>query len=253
MQMLLAEVPLAKPAVSTLPESLAAGIAGVVNAWAIHPEVATYLSCYIIDHRITRIIEFGAGSSSAVFSDAMSHIGGGMLTSFEENPAWCREAWEKVVRHSSVDALLVEAKTRLRLDRRGCYFGYDLPVIGPERLQAQFVFVDAPHGSLGRAGGVHAIIDSLPQGAVLFFDDTARQKDQQTIARLLRRYPHLTLTGHSSSLGRGLTMLTVSVPTGGRVKLDVSATCSEMVSLLRARKAIRKVRSVAAGKIEQAA
>jgi predicted O-methyltransferase YrrM len=253
MKSLLSDVPLEKLGVEALPDRLSTVISTITNAWAIHPETAIYLSRFILERRITRVIEFGAGSSSIVFSSAMSHIGGGALTSIEENSSWCQQAWGLVERHSSVDARLIEAKTRLKLDSRGCYFGYDLPVIPPERLQVQVVFIDAPHGSLGRAGGVHAIIDSLPSGAMIFFDDTARRRDQETIVRLLRRYPQLTVTGHSSSLGRGLTVLTVREPTRGRVKRDVSATCSEMLSLLRDRKTIRKIRSVAAEKIEQAA
>lgn len=249
----LPDIPLSQPVGTSLPDHLSAEVDGLSNPWAIHPDTARYLSRYIIGNRITRIIEFGAGASSVVFSNSMAHVGGGKLTSFEENPVWCHDAWDKVRRVANVDSQLVGVRTRLKLDRRGCYFGYDLPELPEGRLAADLVFIDAPHGSMGRAGGAHAVIDRLPAGAVLFFDDTSRPRDQQTISLLLRRYPHLEVTGHSSSLGRGLTAVTVREKATGRCNADLSATCLEVLSLFRAGKVIRKVRSKSAESIEQAA
>ena len=190
----------------TVPEVEA--IAGTLtNPWSISAEAARIVARIAIIHGASRVLEFGAGMSSRVLASALGATGGGMLTSIEENPTWCIEAWRCAEATGGVDAQLVRGRVRLKIDRRGIYYGYgDIPEIAA-RGPYDFLFVDAPWGGYGREGPVYSAIGNLVPGALIVLDDARRPREQRCLRRWLLNYPQLVLLANDLSVARGIAVL----------------------------------------------
>ena len=182
-------------------------IEGLSNPWSISEEAARVLARIVVQERRTRILEFGAGMSSRILAAVLGEIGGGRLTSVEENPAWCEEAWTLVQQSPNVDAALIPASVHLKLDRRGIYYGYAQLLAIAKRGPYDLVFVDAPWGIYGRDGALHAAIESVHHGGIVVLDDSARAREQRTLRRWILNYPNLKLVANDTCVGRGLAVL----------------------------------------------
>lgn len=228
-------------------------ISGIRNSWAVHPDVARYLASLTISGKRRNILEFGAGSSSRVFANALAAIGGGTLTSVEERPDWCEEAWREVRTTAGLDAMLVPATTHIKIDQRGMYFMYQFDERCLARGPFDLLFIDAPHGSLGRDGGLHAAFSSLADGCLVVVDDAARRREQRTVRRWLSLYPQMKMLAFEPNYGRGVAVLEKRLNRAdGKVRFSPSAIATSVVDIVRARRAIRGQRATASADIEQA-
>lgn len=205
----------------------------ISDPWVVSAETARVLARAILSERATRIIEFGAGMSSRIIAAALEELGGGMLTSLEENPRWCTESWSAVSATYGLDAELIPGRVRLTLGSSGPYYGYrDL-----ERLAARapfdFAFIDAPYGPLGRDGALHACYEALVPGALIMLDDAARPREQGVIRRWLATYRDLRLDANDATIGRGIAILRKTGGKGGRGRLDGFVWRSAAVDMMR--------------------
>lgn len=182
-------------------------VEGLSNPWSVSAEVARVLACLVVEERRTRVLEFGAGMSSRVFAAALEEVGGGYLTSVEENPAWCEEAWALVEQSPNVDAVLIPASVHLKLDGRGIYYGYAQAAEIARRGHYDLVFVDAPWEGYGRDGGLHAAFSSIVPGGLIVLDDARRVREQRTLRRWMLNYPELSLVANDADVERGLAVL----------------------------------------------
>lgn len=188
-------------------EAVEAIISGIENPWSISPETGRALARTVTVEGVNRVLEFGAGASSRVLAAALQSIGGGRITSVEENPEWCEEDWSAVEAAPGLDAELIVDHVRLKIGRHGFYYGYGRR--GPISRRGPFdlVFVDAPPGIFGRDGPLHAAFASLRPGALIILDDAARAREQRTLRRWLLSYPSLELVANDPDVGRGLAIL----------------------------------------------
>lgn len=180
------------------------------SSWPIPSETAGVLARLVIELRLTRILEFGAGTSSIVFANALAHIGGGFLTSVEEDPRWCGELFNRAQSVPRVDTRLIASRVYFRASRRGgLYHGYDDAAATEvaERGPYTLVLIDAPDGYFGRDGALHLAFHSLAPGALIVVDDSKRRKERDTIARWLATYPGLVLLADAPALGHGTAVL----------------------------------------------
>jgi predicted O-methyltransferase YrrM len=182
-------------------------LGGLTNRWSISPETGSVLVRIVIREQRRSILEFGAGMSSRLLAAALEEIGGGRLTSVEENPAWCEVAWEKVEQTRDTDTALIPASIRLKVDCNGIYYGYEQLAAIKQRGPYDLVFVDAPWGGYGRDGALHSVIGSIVTGGLIVLDDAARIGEQRVLRRWLLRYPNLSLVANDDSVGRGVAVL----------------------------------------------
>lgn len=192
----------------TYPE-IEAIIETIDNSWAISPGLARIIGRVIIQGHRTRILEFGAGVSSWILAASLKRLGGGRLTSVEENPKWCESIWQEVTRTTKVSSCLIPAGTSLTLNRRGLYYAYKAAPRSriAERGPYDLVFVDAPWGGFGRDGALNACVEHLEPGALIVVDDTARIREQRTIRRWMIQHSALELLAHDESTARGVSIL----------------------------------------------
>jgi predicted O-methyltransferase YrrM len=206
---------------------------------AITPALGRVLARLVVGQRRSRILEFGAGSSSVVFARALSLIGGGRLTSVEQMPKWCAERWASVQGIASVDARMIQADPRLTFGRGGLYYAYDvdkdlLAARGPYDL----VFIDAPQSFYGRDGSLHLAYENLAPGAVIVLDDAARPSERHAIERWLAIYPGLSLEVHDREFAsRGIAVLAHSGDKSVRTSMKSIRTS---VSDYRKRRVLRR-------------
>ncbi len=105
------------------------------------------------------------------------------------------------------NAVLIPASIRLKVDRRGVYYGYDQIAQIADRGPFDLIFVDAPWGGYGRDGALHAAYETLREGGLILLDDADRTREQRTIRRWLLNYPRLSLVANDRATGRGLAVL----------------------------------------------
>lgn len=182
-------------------------IEGLSNPWSVSVETARVLARLVVEEQHSSILEFGAGMSSRIFAAALEELGGGRLTSVEENPAWCEDAWILVEQSPNVDALLIPASVHLKLDGRGIYYGYEQVTEISRRGPYDLVFVDAPWGGYGRDGALYIAIECLSPGGLIVLDDAQRVREKRSLRRSMLNYPGLTLTANVGSVGRGIAIL----------------------------------------------
>ena len=179
------------------------------SAWPITPGMGRLLARLVVQGRRRRILEFGAGSSSLVFARALSLVGGGRLTSLEQEPAWCADRWRIVRAQDGVDAELVPVRPRLTLGRAGVAHVFtDARAAVARRAPYDLVFVDAPQGWYGRDGALPLALPHLAPGAWIVLDDAQRGQEQWTVSRWLDACPALRLVAFDPEFGgRGMAIL----------------------------------------------
>lgn len=162
------------------------------------------LVAHLVLHRsIHNVLELGAGSSSIVLARSLMMAGGGRLTSVEQSPQWCREAWERVTETPRVDAHLVAALPAFRMLPSGpCHLYATAQGVVAERGPYDLVLVDAPQWYYGRDGALPLAARSLSPGALIVVDDAGRPQERWTIRRWLQTYPGVTLIAFDPDFGR---------------------------------------------------
>lgn len=192
----------------TLPPGLSRVLPTGSSLYEIAPQLGRLLANLVLRDGRRRVLEFGAGASSEVLATALAETGGGMLTSIEADPAWCRDRWS-AVEATGADAVLVPAILRFAISPLGAYFAQPaaIPAVR-DRGPFDLVVVDAPDGRHGRTGTLHQVAPWLARGALVVVDDAARPLIQGMLAGWLRIYRGLTLLGQDTSFGgRGVAVL----------------------------------------------
>lgn len=148
----------------------------------------------ISEYQLSNVIEFGAGSSSAVIANALAKIGGGELTSVEQNPEWCSDRWEKVKSVEDVDSEMIVSAPKPTVSISGCYFGYkNIEKTIEKRSKFNLLFIDGPQYFIGREGTLPSVLPHLSNGAFIVLDDAGRSDEQQAVYSWLKSYPGLKL------------------------------------------------------------
>lgn len=199
------------------------------DRWVISPELATLLFRLVTEYRLRRILEFGAGASSGVFAAALAEIGGGSLTSVEQQPEWCADQWHVVESRREVDPLLIHAQPQLSSGRGGVYYAFKQAESAiAQRAPYDLMLVDAPQYFYGRDGALHLAHPYLAEGAFIILDDARRSAERWSMRRWLRTYPGLTLRLYDRGLGgRGVAVLQATGPL--KPRLDVVSVGSSSV------------------------
>lgn len=196
------------------------------DAWSISPELGVVLFRLVTEHHKSRVLEFGAGSSSVVLAAALAQAGGGKLTSIEEDPTWCAERWDGVQRTAVLDAELIASRPEPAFGSAGPSYTYRsaasrIDARGPYDL----VLIDAPQYYYGRDGALHLSYMHLPVGAFIVLDDARRSGEWWSIRRWLRTYRGLELRLYDPAFGgKGIAILQVARPL--RPHLDALAIVS---------------------------
>jgi predicted O-methyltransferase YrrM len=179
------------------------------ETYAIAPAMRNFLELLVEVQQPRSVLEFGAGASSIVLARALARRGGGRLTSVEQRPEWCAEAWAAVAAVREVDARLVHSTPRLRIAWDGVSYVYRTaaPILR-ERGPYDLVLIDAPQWYYGRDGSLHLAHPHLRAGALVVLDDAGRKGERWTLSRWLRTYPGLRLVLYEPGFaGRGLAVL----------------------------------------------
>ncbi len=82
-------------------------IGPTLSTWTISQAHARFLARLVLEIRPARVLEFGAGYSSVVLARALQEIGGGQLSSVDQDPEWCARLWSQVSQARNVDARLI--------------------------------------------------------------------------------------------------------------------------------------------------
>jgi len=196
-------------------------VEGLSNSYSISPEMGQVLARIIVQEERTDVLEFGAGMSSQVIAAAVAENGGGRLTSVEENPEWCEEAWGLVRDAANLDALLLQGVVRLTVDGRGIYYGYAPLSRMEERGPYDLMFLDAPWGRFGRDGGLHLAMNHLAIGGLIVLDDARRRREQKSLHRWMVTYPDLRLVCNDLDAARGIAVLRKEAPAAAGSKPDL--------------------------------
>jgi predicted O-methyltransferase YrrM len=198
--------------------------------FTLTPALARFLGRLVIDGGRRRIVEFGAGASSRVFAAALSHVGGGQLTSVEESPKWCSEAWSDVERTPGVDARLIVSPLVRRTSAHGPMFVYrGIDAALSDRGPFDLALIDGPQGCFGRDGSLLSVLPLLSPGAVVILDDAGRWKERATLRRWLATIPAMTPVAIDNGFGgRGVAVLRLAGEP--RVRVSPSVFVSRAVS-----------------------
>jgi predicted O-methyltransferase YrrM len=228
----------------TLPPGLSRVLPSGQDLYEIAPHLGRLIANLVLQDGRRRVLEFGAGASSEVLATALAATGGGMLTSIEADPVWCRDRWS-AVEATGADAVLVPATLRFAISSFGAYFAQPAAMAAVrERGPFDLVIIDAPDGRHGRTGTLHQVAPWLARGALVVVDDTARPFIQGMLTGWLRIYRGLTLLGQDVSFGgRGVAVLRWD---GGPAAFSVRSwltSAYEALSLERRRRERRRRRA----------
>lgn len=214
-----------------LPHEVGASLPDDTSAFAVSRPLAKLLAHLIIDLRLNRILEFGAGASSWVIAKSLQAIGGGELTSLEQNPKWCAELWERILAVPCVEGRLVHHQPKWHFCRAGLVFGYEEILENVAQSKGyDLAFVDAPQGYYGRDGALLAAARLVRPGGLIVLDDAERWKERWTIRRMLRALPNLECIYKDSHFGRaGIAVFAVSNDRHGQVRLSL-LNCLESIT-----------------------
>lgn len=169
----------------------------------------------ITHHGRRRLLEFGAGASSRVAAAALAHVGGGRLTTVEQDPDWCAGLWDAVLAADTIDAdMIVAQRPSPRLNVHGLMHGYfDAGPAIAERGPYDAVLIDAPQGCYGRDACLWLALPRLTPGALVFLNDAARWKQRLTLDRWRRTLPSAELIDDDASVGPfGAAVLRIADP-----------------------------------------
>jgi predicted O-methyltransferase YrrM len=179
------------------------------GGWAIDRYLGRALANAIVLHKPRSVLELGAGTSSVLLATALDAIGGGKLTSVEQDPSWCRDKWKQVEAFNTVNALMVPSTPTTTLGRMGlfAYHRYAKKFV-ESRAPYDMVLIDAPQYYLGREGAIPLIYEGLSIGALIFLDDAARDGERWALWKWLKTYPGLQLEYYDAGFGlKGLAIL----------------------------------------------
>ncbi len=184
-------------------ERLLRAIQACPGGWSIDHALARILVNAVTLGDRRRILEFGAGSSSVLLATALQEIGGGRLTTVEQDPTWCADRWREVESFADVDSMLVASPPVDRLGRLG-WFAVHRSARSTVRERAPYdlVLVDGPQYYRGRDGAMPVAYDLLAPGCLIVMDDASRSGERLAIWKWLKSYPGLSLEHYDQAFNR---------------------------------------------------
>jgi hypothetical protein len=207
------------PDVSDLPAGVRGALPPAETSYALARPTAAGWARAVTRLGCRRLLEYGAGASSRVAAEALRAVGGGRLTTVEQDPTWCVELWAQTRSVATVDAAMVVAgRPTARWTRHGLMHGYfDTAGELAERGPYDAVLIDAPQGCYGRDAGLWLALPHLSAGAIVMLDDAGRWKERLTLKRWRRAIPSAELVAYDATIGAsGAAVLRVHKPTEAR-------------------------------------
>jgi predicted O-methyltransferase YrrM len=180
-----------------------------LGRWPVSRPMARCLARLIAGLPRRSILEFGAGWSSLVLSQALAAAGGGRLTSVEHQPQYMADGvWDRVARTPGVDAKLIVTGLHRRLSTHGLTWSYrDVRRMIAPRAPFDLVLIDGPPGQYGRSSPLHDAFPLLAPGAVIVLDDAARGRERAAMNWWLTTYPGLGRVVFDTDAERGIAVL----------------------------------------------
>jgi glycosyltransferase involved in cell wall biosynthesis/predicted O-methyltransferase YrrM len=161
------------------------------GGWAIHRSTAVELTARLDARRPRRILEVGSGTSTAVLAaGAAAH--GAELVTLEHEPRWYRRTQallERLGLADRVDLRLAGLAPRRCADSDN-HLWYATELEGP----FDFVFVDGPPRSAGRAGVLFSIFGQLAEGWEVWLKNGHRRDERDCVARWREHLPVTAVT-----------------------------------------------------------
>lgn len=188
---------------------LASEVSASSGGWAVDQEFGRVLALAIELSGCRNVLEFGAGTSSVIIATALETVGGGKLTSIEQDPSWCREKWDLVQQKQGVDAAMITGFPNRVWSRLGRHFAFcgiknEVAARGPFDL----VVVDAPQFFFGREGALPLVHEHLAKGAFILLDDAERLSEKWAVWQWLHSFPGLKLAYRNDRFGeKGIAIL----------------------------------------------
>jgi predicted O-methyltransferase YrrM len=217
-----------------------------LGKWPVSRPMAHCLARLVAGLHRRSVLEFGAGWSSLVLSQALAAAGGGRLTSVEHQPQYMAEGlWDRVARTPGVDARLVVTDLHRRLSTHGLIWSYrDVRRKIAARAPFDLMLIDGPPGQYGRSSPLHDALPLLAPGAVIVLDDAARGGERAAMNWWLATYPGLRRVVFDTQTERGIAVF-VYEGTGGR-RLAARAFAATFLDQWRALQRARRARTAAA-------
>lgn len=198
--------------------------APAADAWTIPVELAALLRQIVDEIRPRAILEFGAGSSTAVLAEALAAIGGGALTCVDQQ-SHLASAWlDKARAAGNVDLQVIDSPIELRLTNNGIIFTYTAAREAIlDRGPYDLVFIGAPQTAWGRHCTLPLVYGSLNDRALVVVDDGGRRMTRALVRRWMKTHGSLQVMKSDRKLGgRGVMVLVRS----GRLLRRTSVVCS---------------------------
>jgi hypothetical protein len=183
------------------------------GSWSIARDTARGLAMIVHAAKPRLVLEFGSGTSTAVFARLCAQRGGdARVISVEENARYADRTRELLASFGLSDwATVIHAPVRRRRIDGWVGFGYDLDgtdiarTVGHDRVD--FIFIDGPATWLRRRGdaryGTLLTARTLAAESALFVvDDSFRPRDLAILHRW-QALPHVQIRG-VVPIGRGL-------------------------------------------------
>lgn len=193
------------------------------GGWSIDKQVAKLLVSLLLERKLTRVIEFGAGYSTLIFKYFFEESGRPYkLISVEQNADWFKVPEPLTNLFSKFSIPLVIAPVSFKIGYLGIYAQYELKDEKevPDGIELQVV--DGPQFYFGREGALDFTWKKLIPGALILMDDAERYGEQCVIYKWLQVYQGLELVYFNEKFGdKGLAILRVGSTLKKRFSLPV--------------------------------
>ncbi len=195
------------------------------GGWSIDKQVAKLLVSLLLERKLTRVIEFGAGYSTLIFKYFFVESGRPYkLISVEQNADWFKVPEPLTNLFSKFSIPLVIAPVTFKFGYLGIYARYELKDEKevPDGIELQVV--DGPQYYFGREGALDFTWKKLIPGALILMDDAERYGEQCVIYKWLQVYQGLELVYFNEKFGdKGLAILRVGSTLKKRFSLPAFA------------------------------
>ncbi len=181
------------------------------GGWSIDKAVSEALLRILIDFRVQKVVEIGAGYSSIVFHYGLAKEGKPYrVYSIEENVDWFKIPSDLKSVVSMKNMHFMTGSLNFVFGYFGIHARYRIPERKNISDEIDLVFIDGPPYYFGREGGLDEIYSKLKPGCLIVLDDAERYTEQCAIYKWLKTYHGLELIFFQKKFGdKGLAILQV--------------------------------------------